>query len=307
MKRLIIVYNSRSSHFKNVEEDVIEPARHLRGWMVARFEVAQTSVEDNVCRLAKFLIDDDLVIAAGGDGTATIAVNGVMATQAKNVRIGVLGYGNFNDTARCFGNMKFEEIIEGSAQEVWPLRCMVNGRLWRYAMCYVTVGMFAEACAVFEQPKTRKTLRKGGKRTAYSLISLAKWWLKEHKQVFLPSFELGDSSGDSIEKPGASDYMAINSPTVAKIMKGCQAYLDKKEFYCTTGVLTRFWKMVGFMLKSVFRKIPTEKTDYDFLAFKQPSNVMIQAEGEFVKLENVSKIEICKTSKPLLAVVRKKA
>lgn len=306
MKRLIIVYNSRSSHFKNVEEDVIEPARHLRGWMVARFEVAQTSVDDNVRRLARFLTDDDLVIAAGGDGTATIAINGVMMTPAKNVRIGVMGYGNFNDSARCFGNLNFEEIMKGKMQEVWPLRCLVNGKHWRFAMCYVTVGMFAEACAVFEEPKTRKKLRKGGKRTVFSLMSLAKWWLREHRKEFLPSFELGDSSGDSIDKTGASDYMAINSPTVAKIMKGKKMFVNNKEFLCTTGRLNRFWKMIGFMLKSVFKKIPSEKTDYDFLSFNQPSDVMIQAEGEFMKLEGVSKIEIRKSSKPLLAITRSK-
>ena len=64
MRRLVIVYNSRSSHYKQVEEDVIEPARHLSGWMIGKFEIAQTSPEDNARRLAKYLVDDDLVIAA---------------------------------------------------------------------------------------------------------------------------------------------------------------------------------------------------------------------------------------------------
>ena len=44
MKRLIIVYNPRSSHFRDVKEQVIEPARHMRGWMVARFEVSKDDV-----------------------------------------------------------------------------------------------------------------------------------------------------------------------------------------------------------------------------------------------------------------------
>ena len=79
--------------------------------MVGKFEVADTDVDDNSHRLAKVFRDDDLVIAAGGDGTATIAINGIMLSDAKNVRIGVLGFGNFNDTARSFGDVKFEDII----------------------------------------------------------------------------------------------------------------------------------------------------------------------------------------------------
>ncbi len=306
MRRLVIVYNSRSSHYKQVEEDVIEPARHLSGWMIGKFEIAQTSPEDNARRLAKYLVDDDLVIAAGGDGTATIAINGVMMAPAKNVRIGVTGYGNFNDVARCFGNLKFDEIINANAHEVWPLRCVVDGKHWRFAMCYVTVGMFADACAVFDEPKTRKVLRKGGRKIVYSLFSLATWWLKNHKRIFLQSYNLGDASGDSIDKTGTSDYMAINSPSVAKIMKGERMLANRTEFLSTTGELTRFWKMIGFMLKSVFKKIPSEKSDYDVLKFNRPANVMIQAEGEYSQLENVSKIEIRKSSKPLLAIMKSK-
>lgn len=306
MKRLVIVYNPRSSHFKDVEEDVIEPARHLSGWMVAKYEVAQIGVDENTRRLAKLLQDDDLVIAAGGDGTATIAVNGVMMTPAKNVRLGVMGYGNFNDVSRTFGDMKFKEILESNAHEVWPLRCVVDGKHWRYAMCYVTVGMFAEACAVFDEPKTRKTLRKGGKRTLFSLFSLVRWWLREHKRSFIPSFYLGDASGDMLDKTGSSDYMAVNSLTVAKIMKGGRMFRDQKDFLSTTGELTRFWKLFGFMTKAVFKQVPAEKSELDLLKFNRPASVMIQAEGEYAELKDIKKIEVRKSTKPLLAVMRSK-
>lgn len=306
MKRLVIVYNPRSSHFKNVEEDVIEPARHLSGWMVAKYEVAQIGVDENTRRLAKLLQNDDLVIAAGGDGTATIAVNGVMMAPAKNVRLGVMSYGNFNDVSRTFGDMKFKEILESNAHVVWPLRCVVDGKHWRYAMCYVTVGMFAEACAVFDEPKTRKTLRKGGKRTLFSLFSLVKWWLREHKRSFIPSFYLGDASGDMLDKTSSSDYMAVNGLTVAKIMKGGRMFRDNKEFLSTTGELTRFWKLFGFMTKAVLKQVPAEKSELDLLKFNRPASVMIQAEGEYAELKDVKKIEVRKSTKPLLAVIRSK-
>ena len=79
MKRLIIVYNPRSSHHAQIEREVLAKARELKGWIVGKFEVADTDVDDNSHRLAKIFRDDDLVIATGGDGTATIAVNAIIA------------------------------------------------------------------------------------------------------------------------------------------------------------------------------------------------------------------------------------
>lgn len=306
MQRIVIVYNPRSTHAKEVEEKVIEPARHLAGHVLAKFEVADAIMDINANRLAKVLFDNDLVIAAGGDGTATVAINGIMLSSAKNVRLGVEGFGNFNDVARSFGNLKFEEIVNANAHEVWPLRCYVNDKHWRYGMCYFTIGMFAEACAVFDDPKTRKTLRKGGRKLIFSLFTLAKWWLKQHKRSFLPSFLLGDASGDFVDKTGSSDYMAVNSITVAKIMKGDRYFTKKKDFLSSTGELTRFWPMVSFMLKSFFKKIPGDISELDVLHFGTASRVTVQAEGEYAELEDVKKIKIVKSEKPLLAVTRSK-
>ena len=96
MKRLFIVYNPRSSHYAQVKKDIIEKLKGLKGVMIGKFEVAPTNVDDNAKRLAKVLSSGDLVIAAGGDGTANIAVNGIMLSRAQNVKFGVIGYGNFN-------------------------------------------------------------------------------------------------------------------------------------------------------------------------------------------------------------------
>ena len=304
MKRLIIVYNPRSSHFAKVEQEVLSKARGLKGWAVGKFEVADTNVDDNAHRLEKIIRDDDLVIAAGGDGTATIAVNGIMLTQAKNVRLGVQGFGNFNDVSRCFGSMKFDEILKGDAKEVWPLECKINKEHWRYGMCYFTVGMFAEACAAFDQPKTRKKLQGGDKSMLFSLKVLVKWWLKQRKKQLLPHFALGGASGEYIECKNKSDYMAVNGKTVAKMMHGGKYYLSKDGFLSYNGQMTKFFKLCFMMAKSILRRIPGTESDYDCLVFPKPSKMMVQAEGEYHKFEDVEIIEISKADKPLLAIVK---
>ncbi len=304
MKRLVIIYNPRSSHYGRVQRDVLAHARKLKGWMIGKFEIADTDVDDNAHRLARVFRDDDLVIAAGGDGTATIAINGIMLSSAKNVRIGVLGLGNFNDTARSFGNLKFDEIIKGDAREVWPLECKINRTHWRYGMCYFTIGMFAEACAIFDHPKTRKALQSGRKRTYFSLGLLVRWWLKRHRKQWLPRFVLGNSSEEFVECAGASDYMAVNGKTVAKMMRGGKFYLQNESFMSFNGKMSKFWRLFAMMIRSVLKRIPGTESDYDCLVFPKPAKIMMQAEGEYKKLEGVELVEIAKAKKPLLAVMK---
>lgn len=303
-RRLIVVYNPRSSHYRLVRRDVLSKTTKLEGWMVGKFEVADTDVDDNATRLAKVLNDDDLVVAAGGDGTANIAINGIMLSKAKNVRVGVLGYGNFNDTARSFGMMKFEQILKGDAREVWPLELSINGNHWRYGMCYFTLGMFAEACGVFDHPKTRKALQSGRKRLVFSLGVLARWWMKQRKKHAMPDYVLGNSSEEYLEVKKTSDYMAVNGRTVAKMMKGGKYYLQNDTFLSYSGLMTRFFRLCSMMLRSIFHRIPGTESDYDQLVFKKPAKIMFQAEGEYKKIDGVELVEVRKASKPLLAVMK---
>ena len=88
MKRLLLVFNPRSSHFWQVERDILTKVRELRGWMVGKYEISDTDVDDNARKLSKIVMDGDVVVAAGGDGTANIAVNGILLSGATGVKFG---------------------------------------------------------------------------------------------------------------------------------------------------------------------------------------------------------------------------
>ena len=307
-RRLIIVYNPRSSKAVFVKEEVIAPLSEIKGLMIGKYEVKPTDVDDNAKRLADFLVDGDIVITAGGDGTATIGLNGVMLS-GKIVRFMALPFGNFNDMART--------LTKISGMELYPLEAMIDGKHYRYAACYFTIGMFAESTEIFDAEKTRKKLRKGNKGLVFSLLILMKWYFKNKRKQFIPPFKLTsklknyNQNGelnietrvfDEKNMKKTSDYLAVNGVSVAKMMKGDKKYaLSQSDFLSTTGKLTNWFRLGVFIFRSVFFRLPAKVSTGDIMAFSKYENnvVEIQAEGEYKKLVSVSEIVIRKAKRPV--------
>ena len=102
--------------------------------------------------------------------------------------------------------------------------------------------------------------------------------------------------------PGTTDYLAVNSPRVAKIMRGNRLASKKMEFRGGTGKLGKFWHLIWFMMRSILWRIPGKKTTGDIIEFAEPGMVTIHAEGEYQRLEGVRKIEIRKAERALKVV-----
>ena len=295
MKRLLVVYNPRSSKFGRVKTEVLGRLKSLKGFLVGKYEVLDTDVDDNAEKLSEILEEGDLVLAAGGDATATIAANGILKSD-KKVELAVLPYGNFNDLARTLKTFSFDEIFKVQKIEYWPLEIWVDGKFFRYAPCYVTIGMTAEAVEIFDDEKIRKRMQEGKKSSWRSYLQLATWYFKNRKKKeFLPEFRLnGREMGG-----GFSDYAAVNGASMARVMKGGKDYLEPKIFRSETGKLANFWNLTVLMGKSIFKQVPGAKTEGDVLEFLTPATVEIQAEGEYRVFENIKKIEIRKAKKCL--------
>ncbi len=308
----MLVYNAQSSHHAAVEREVLAPARQLKGWMVGKYAIKPTSFGDNVANLAKLVNDGDLVIVAGGDGTATMTINGVLRAQ-KKVTLAVLGYGNFNDIAGMLGawprddelgQVQFQKIVQAyeaqRTDNLYPLEVVINDRHWRYAAGYVTIGLLAQATTLLEQPKVRQQLDTGKRNAFYSLRQAVKWYLKHHRHNYLPAGALNGAPWPE----QATDILAVNSPRLAQLMRGGDWWQDPEQFGSSVQCLGKFWKMVRFGLKSIRTGVPLAETTGDLIEFMQPSSVEIQVEGEYESLEQVEKILIQKTSQPLKVITK---
>ena len=300
MKQLFIVYNPRSSRYSDVKKAVLDRQKDLKGFIIGKYEVEPTDVDKNAAKLAKLLKDGDFVISAGGDATGVISSNAILKS-GKDVTLAVLPFGNFNDLSRTLGTETLEDIIEacGDHHRLYPLEIIVDGKLLRYATCYVTIGMMAEAVHLYDSPKMRKTLKTSFGRKIGSYTNLASWYFKHrHKKTFLPEFKLNNE----LQPKKTSDYAAMNGKYMARVMKGGEDYKNQKAFRSETDRLTNFWRLMKLMMKSIFSRVPGSETKGDVLEFLEPATVELQAEGEYKTLTNIKKIEVRKSKKCLKVV-----
>ena len=298
--------------------------------MVGKYEIEKTDLNANIDKFSKLIKDGDIIVSAGGDATGIVASNGILKS-GRDAILAVLPYGNFNDLSRTLGTKKFDDVFivagdrdpsfedrklgraplldegarscasdkDGSGRPVsklYPLEIIVDGKFFRYATCYVTIGMTAGAVELYNKPKMRKKLKKNFGRKVSSYTELASWYFKNrHKKQFLPEFKLNGI----LQHKKTSDYAAVNGRSMARIMKGGGNYKDPKIFRSETDRLANFWRLTKLLVKSIILCVPGSETTEDIIEFVKPATVEIQTEGESQEFQNIKKIEIRKSKKCL--------
>lgn len=295
MQRLLAVYNPHSSNYRRVESEVLSRLPELKSTMIGKFAIEKAPFEQNVARLRKILRAGDLVIVAGGDATAAVTINAILES-GKDVTLGVLPYGNFNDLARTLGTMHPSDIFDTKHQvkKLHPLDITVDGKHWRYASCYVTAGMTAEAVELFDEPKFRAYMQKGHKSSWRSYLALAKWYFKHRRQkAFVPDFRL---NGGPVQT-GLSDYCALSGRSMCRVMRGGDDYLKPRTFQSAAYRLTSFPRLFVLMARSILHRTPGTATTRDCLEFTAPATIELQAEGEYHVFRDIRTITIEKPNK----------
>ncbi|MBR2710288.1 50S ribosome-binding GTPase [Candidatus Saccharibacteria bacterium] len=184
-------------------------------------------------------------------------------------------------------------------RKLYPLEIYVDGKFYRYATCYVTIGMTAEACELFDEPKFRKQMQKGHKSSWRSYLALVKWYFKNrHKRQFIPEFKLNGK----LQHQKTSDYAAVSGRSMCRVMKGGDDYLDPHKFRSMTDRLTNFWRLFKLMVAAILVRTPGTETTGDILEFTKPATVELQAEGEYQVFKDVKTIEIKKVTKCLKVI-----
>ena len=302
MSRLVLVYNPNSTNYGRVKKDILEKRTELfEGYTLDEYTIKKIGFENNVKNLQKEIKNGDLILALGGDATAAITANAILES-GKSATLAVLPYGNFNDLARTLGTMKLKDLdLSSKPTKLYPLEIYIDNKFWRYATCYVTIGMTGAAVELFDAPKFRKYMQRGHKSSWRSYLALAKWYFKNrHKKVFLPEFTINKKP--TIKK--ASDYAALSGKSMCRVMKGADDWKKPYIFRSTALKTISFPRLFILMTKSILHRTPGTDTKGDLLEFKDKATVELQAEGEYQIFENIKNIEVKKGSKCLKVITR---
>lgn len=279
--RVILVCNRKSTGYKRVEKEVVTTLREFilqqKGITFLRFDVESPTLEENAKRLANLIGDGDVVLVAGGDGTAGIGVNGIMQS-GKDAKFYVIPYGNFNDIIQI--------LRSNSGKKVFPIEALIDGKHFRYALAYFTIGMMAESTKIFDDEKVRRKLRKSKFNLIFSLKTLLMWFFVNRKKDYI-----------TIDGQKYSDILVVNGKNVARLMKGGEYYLGETFLY-TEQRLNNFFAMVFFMLQAMFSGIPGKKLKNKRIRFEEKQRIFIQSEGEYKDLV-VQEISFLKSKKSI--------
>ena len=232
--RVILVCNCKSTGHKRVEKEVVKPLREFilqqKGMTFLRFDVESPTLEENAEKLSRLIMDGDVVLTAGGDGTAGIGVNGIMQS-GKAAKFYVIPYGNFNDIIQI--------LRPNSGKRVYPIEALMDGKHFRYALAYFTIGMMAESTKIFDDEKVRRKLRKSKFNLIFSLKTLLMWFFVNRKKDYI-----------TIDGQKYSDILVVNGKNVARLMKGGEYYLGETFLY-TEQRLNNFFAGVFYVAGNV--------------------------------------------------------
>lgn len=305
--RLILVINPRSSGFAQVQKKLISylENEHFEQEFIT-FEIQPTTPLDNARELAAGLQDGDIIVVAGGDGTAHIATNGATLSGKKHLKMKYTGFGNFNDYAHSFsknsGKAMVEAVRTGKVQAtIRPLEIRINGEFLTHAPLYATVGLTAEMAEIFEGKRLRKALKKvknRNSRLALSLLAATRFYFKNRQKHILKIAKIevlgeGEETPQTFKIPqNPTDLVFLNGPRMARIMRSRVNLVDAENFGFTAMNAGDFRNNLPFLVRGFLGKIPLKRVKSTKISFEKPTKLTIQIEGEAQILQNVETLEV---------------
>lgn len=308
--RLFVAYNPNSTRASLADQGVRQAldGLNLPKGQIAEYAFKFANTDDNIADIAEQIQDGDVVFGIGGDGSYHTAGNAVRLSEKKDVRLGVLGYGNFNDGANTFNHEvdvrnPLPLLSRNAATTVvYPLEVLVNDEKWREGMLYVSLGGAAVLASLFDDPRVRESLHAGKTSAAQNYARIAKKYfeLSKDKDRFLDPFR---HAHDDTLQTTVTDVMNVNGPRAARFIRSHNHHYQTDSFTQNDLDISHIAPNLPFIMSSLMHHMPGRLMTEDTIRFEQPATVPIQADGEYTLLTDVNTIQIRKKVNDGLTVI----
>ena len=303
-ERLVVLANHNSTRARKVAQNVLARLDDAG----VRHETVTTrsaNTSDNIADLSATIRPGDTWISAAGDGTAMALVNATLRQEPKtaaSVKLGFLGYGNFNDVA---GSQRDPlELLADNAQTqpLHPMTIEVNGKLWRYSPAYLTLGATARLAAGFGQDTSREQLKESSEHTKLlrSLVQLGRDYF-DVRSEYLPAFH---ASHSLTVRNAVTDVLFINSPRVGRIIRSTTDYAQQPTFGYRESNVASIARNIPFGIAALAGFTPATAMTGQRLTWDRPANLPAQTEGEFESLEDVTDLFVYKDPQTVLKMLK---
>ncbi|QQS21761.1 hypothetical protein IPM09_04560 [Candidatus Saccharibacteria bacterium] len=299
-KRVVVVHNPLSTRAAKIQAGVFNQL-DAAGVHYEPFLTKYPDTEANIDDMRNTFQDGDIILSAGGDGTAMQISNAVLREGHTNTLIGPLGYGNFRDLGKEQNPL---QLLDSSAHVVdaHPMTIETNGRYLRDAPGYMTLGFTAMAASRFGASASRERMRNLPEWTklAASIGQLGMDYF-ELRDRLLPAFHTSQSP---LVQNAVTDILAINSRQVGRIIRSSTDYPAGSTFGFRTNNVSSIMPNIPFGLRALAGRAPAHPTNHLTVYFEQPSVVPFQTEGEYDELHDVTELFVYKDPAKVLHLLR---
>ena len=299
---LVLIQNRNSTNYRRVRSEVIDPLREALAssdedaYSLTIYNTKFPDTERNIAHMIEKLPDEARVIVAAGDGTVEQVINASIRGE-KNLTIGALPYGNFNDIA--FAHMRRGQGVlnmigdDVPTREVNPLTIEVDGKHWIDAASYASFGLTAIIASGFRSQKVRDLLRplprplqKAIRNTRSGADYLTHAWTDK-----LPDFRV---DGGELQI-GMTDVAFANNPLIAGIIKAEDTYYDTPYFGALSGInMGDMSKLITWGVPSLQGHSPLERAEQMRVSFEKEATIPVQIGGEYHEISSPTEVFVYK-------------
>ena len=299
-RNFVVIHNNQSTRSDEFDSLILNPLNEYcgkTGDTVTYIHVKSTP-EDTIKFIAKGKVikDGDTVLAAGGDGTLSTVVNGLIAGGQK-VNLVLLPLGQSNDAAGSFMTretaMDIVNHINSPMINYNPLDLIINGKHFRYALHEWSIGHLANIGAWDDRVQRANKIT--GKKTNVPL-EILKYYTKEatkHPSAGIPIYTDQDGNKQHFSviavvlgRLGGSWFPRIDKKLIKNLYRGDDFAIENVNI-CGKPIID-IPVIIGWSIKGLPAK-RANKAEFNFETTIKKIDLMV--DGEIFEVKNICNIK----------------